>query len=83
LIKAPGMMKGSVTPEIIAQIPEMATFTKSMELAEMQEFPVGYERYFEKYSKILIDGFTEALSTDRDSKAILDDAQKKIEAALK
>ena len=83
LIKAPGMLKGSVTPEIIAQIPEMATFTKSMELAEMQEFPVGYERYFEKYSKILIDGFTEALSTDRDSKAILDDAQKKIEAALK
>jgi hypothetical protein len=52
-------------------------------MAEMQEFPVGYERYFEKYSKILIDSFTEALSTDRDSKAILDDAQKKIEAALK
>jgi multiple sugar transport system substrate-binding protein len=83
LIKAPGMLKGSVTPDVVAQIPEMDTFTKSMNMADVAEFPVGYERSFEVWSKILIDGFTEALSTNRDSKAILDDAQKKIEAALK
>jgi multiple sugar transport system substrate-binding protein len=83
LIKAPGMLKGSVTPDIVAKIPEMDTFTKSMSMADVAEFPVGYERNFEVYSKILIDSFSEALSTNRDSKAILDDAQKKIEAALK
>jgi multiple sugar transport system substrate-binding protein len=83
LIKAPGMLKGSVTPDIVAKIPEMETFTKSMSMADVAEFPVGYERNFEVYSKILIDSFSEALSTNRDSKAILDDAQKKIEAALK
>jgi multiple sugar transport system substrate-binding protein len=83
LIKAPGMLKGSVTPDIVAKIPELDTFAKSMSMGDVSEFPVGYERSFEVYSKILIDSFSEALSTDRDSKAILNDAQKKIEAALK
>jgi len=83
LIKIPGSLMGSVTPDIVAKIPEMDTFNKSMSMADVNEFIDGYERYFEVYSKILIDGITEAISTDRDTKAILDDAQKKIEAALK
>ncbi len=83
LVKSPPMLEGSVTPVIVAKVPELETFTKSMSMADVSEYPVGYERPFEVYSKILIDHFTEALSTNRDSKAILDDAQKKIEAALK
>jgi multiple sugar transport system substrate-binding protein len=83
LVKSPAPLKGSVTPDTVAKIPELDTFAKAMSLGEVSVFPTGYERHFDQMSKILIDGFTEALSSTRDSKAILDEAQKKIDAALK
>jgi multiple sugar transport system substrate-binding protein len=83
LVKSPAPLKGSVTPDTVAKIPELDTFSKAMSMGEVSVFPTGYERHFDQMSKILIDGFTEALSSTRDSKAILDEAQKKIDAALK
>jgi len=83
LVKSPAPLKGSVTAEHVAKIPELDTFGKSMSSATVSVFPAGYERDFDQMSKMLIDGFTEALATTRDSKAILDEAQKKIDAALK
>jgi len=83
LVRSPAPLAGSVTPEIVEKIPELAVFSKAMSAAEVSVFPRGYEKHFDVMSKILIDGFTEALATNRDSKAILDEAQQKIAGALK
>lgn len=83
LTKQPAPLKGSVTPSLVTKIPEMGVFDKYAALASISYLPKDHEKEFDEISKVLIDAFSEALATPRDTKAILDDAQQKIESRLK